>query len=76
MDRNREILLFWTITELELIESATTIEYPTSQGLNMNTPLELDVGRALSLALRLKKRKSGANHTHTPKKVAISLKPR
>lgn len=35
---------------------------------------DIEVGRALSFALRLKNRKSGANHTHIPKKVAISVK--
>jgi len=34
-----------------------------------------DVGRALSLALKLKKRNNGTSQTQIPKKVAISVKP-
>lgn len=34
-----------------------------------------DVGRALSLALRLRKRNKGTSHTQAPKNVAISAKP-
>lgn len=34
-----------------------------------------DTGRALSFALKLRKRKSGTSHTHSPKKVATSAKP-
>lgn len=37
--------------------------------------IELPVGRALSLALRLRNKNKGANHTHMPKKVAISVNP-
>ena len=33
------------------------------------------IGSALSFALRLKNRNSGASHTHMPKNVAISANP-
>ena len=39
------------------------------------TVLPDTVGMALSFALRLKKRKSGVNHTHIAKNEAISAKP-
>lgn len=34
-----------------------------------------DVGRALSLALKLKNKNNGTSQTHMPKKVAMSVKP-
>jgi hypothetical protein len=39
------------------------------------TSVPADMGSALSFALRLKKRNRGANHTHIPKNVAMSVNP-